>query len=56
MNKESITFGKIKIEKREYFKYPILIDDLDIAKILMSLKNISTLLVTKMKKKLSHHV
>ena len=38
MNKESITFGKIKIEKREYFKYQILIDDLDITKILMSLK------------------
>ena len=47
MNKESITFGKIEIEEREYFKYSILIDEIDI---------VSTLSVTKMKKKLSDRV
>ena len=57
INKEIITFGDIEIEKRRlhYHKNPILIDSLDIDKILIpskvssgEKKNINILLVTKM--------
>ena len=56
MNKEINTIGDIEIEKRkfQYLKNPILIDDQDISKILISYKfssgeiNINTLLVAKM--------
>ena len=63
MKKQIIMFGNIKIEKYKFHnhKSPILVDDEDIDKILISnkvscKKVINILLVTKMKKKLNHYV
>ena len=63
MKKQIIMFGNVKIGKCKFHnhKSPILVDDEDIDKILISnkvsCKNvINILLVTKMKKKLNHYV
>ena len=62
MNKEIITLGKIEKHKFHYHKNPVLMDDVDIDKILISNKVfvgtivLVALLVREMMKKLSHYV
>ena len=63
LNGEIVTFGAIEIQKRKlhYSKYLVNIKSVDVAKIILpskvsfvKKKFLNTLLVTKMKKKLSH--